>query len=106
MVVVAGVLAVIGILSRRSAETVLASRTRSWPRPPCRPRPQPRRAGQHFDSPGNVTAFTDSPIYARTSGYLTHWYFDIGARVKKGALLAEIATPELDQQLSQAETTW
>jgi RND family efflux transporter MFP subunit len=52
--------------------------------------------------PGNVAAFTDSPIYARTSGYLTHWYFDIGAKVKKGALLAEISTPELDQQLSQA----
>jgi RND family efflux transporter MFP subunit len=50
-----------------------------------------------------VTAYTDSPIYARTSGYLTHWYFDIGARVKQGALLAEIATPELDQQLVQAE---
>ena len=56
-----------------------------------------------FVLPGNVTAFTDSPIYARTSGYLTHWYFDIGARVKKGALLAEIATPEVDQQLAQAE---
>jgi RND family efflux transporter MFP subunit len=53
--------------------------------------------------PGNVTAWTDSPIYARTSGYLTRWYFDIGARVDKGALLAEIATPEVDQQLAQAE---
>jgi RND family efflux transporter MFP subunit len=53
--------------------------------------------------PGNVTAQTDSPIYARTSGYLTRWYFDIGARVKKGALLAEISTPELDQQLAQAQ---
>ncbi|MGD0790003.1 MAG: efflux RND transporter periplasmic adaptor subunit, partial [Terracidiphilus sp.] len=52
---------------------------------------------------GNVTAWTDSPIYARTSGYLTRWYFDIGARVKKGALLAEIATPEVDQQLAQAQ---
>jgi RND family efflux transporter MFP subunit len=50
-----------------------------------------------------VTAYTDSPIYARTSGYLTKWYFDIGARVKQGALLAVISTPELDQQLSQAE---
>jgi multidrug efflux pump subunit AcrA (membrane-fusion protein) len=44
--------------------------------------------------PGNVTSYTDSPIYARTSGYLTHWYFDIGAKVKKGALLAEIASPK------------
>jgi RND family efflux transporter MFP subunit len=55
-----------------------------------------------FVLPGNVTAYTDSPIYARTSGYLTKWYFDIGARVKQGALLAEIATPEVDQQLAQA----
>ncbi|MFP5205151.1 MAG: efflux RND transporter periplasmic adaptor subunit, partial [Acidobacteriota bacterium] len=47
---------------------------------------------------------TDSPIYARTDGYLLHWYYDIGAHVKKGALLAEIATPELDQQLRQAES--
>ena len=53
--------------------------------------------------PGNVTAWTDSPIYARTAGYLTHWYFDIGGRVKEGDLLAEISTPEVDQQLSQAE---
>jgi RND family efflux transporter MFP subunit len=50
-----------------------------------------------------VTAYTDSPIYARTSGYLTRWYFDIGAKVKKGALLAQISTPEVDQQLAQAQ---
>ncbi|HEX4287012.1 MAG TPA: efflux RND transporter periplasmic adaptor subunit, partial [Terracidiphilus sp.] len=50
-----------------------------------------------------TTAFTDSPIYARTSGYLTKWYFDIGARVKKGQLLCEIASPEVDQQFAQAE---
>ncbi len=53
--------------------------------------------------PGNTQAFTDSPIYARTSGYLAHWYFDIGARVKKGDLLADIETPEIDQQLQQAQ---
>ena len=44
-----------------------------------------------------------TPIYARTSGYLKQWYFDIGARVKRGDLLAEIETPELDEQLDQAE---
>jgi RND family efflux transporter MFP subunit len=57
---------------------------------------------QEIVLPGNAQAFTDSPIYARTSGYLTHWYFDIGARVEKGDLMAEIETPEIDQQLQQA----
>lgn len=52
--------------------------------------------------PGNIQAFTDAPIYARTSGYLKKWYVDIGGRVKNGQLLAEIDTPELDQQLQQA----
>ncbi len=53
--------------------------------------------------PANVTAFIDTPIYARTSGYLKHWYADIGTHVAKGALLAVIETPELDQQVSQAQ---
>ncbi|MBW8869368.1 MAG: efflux RND transporter periplasmic adaptor subunit [Acidobacteriales bacterium] len=56
-----------------------------------------------FMLPGNVTAYTDSPIYARTTGYLTKWYHDIGSHVKKGELLADIASPEVDQQLAQAE---
>jgi len=56
-----------------------------------------------FVLPGNVTAYTDAPINARTSGYLKQWFFDIGAKVKKGALLAVIESPEVDQQLVQAE---
>jgi RND family efflux transporter MFP subunit len=52
--------------------------------------------------PGNVEAFTDTPIYSRTDGYLKKWYFDIGAHVRKGDLLAEIETPEIDQQLEQS----
>src|ERR1700733_12484728 len=52
--------------------------------------------------PGTTQAFIDTPIFARTSGYLKQWYFDIGARVEKGQLLAVIETPELDQQLNQA----
>jgi RND family efflux transporter MFP subunit len=52
--------------------------------------------------PGNTQAFTDAPIFARTNGYVKSWYFDIGARVKKGQLLAVIETPEVDQQLQQA----
>jgi len=52
--------------------------------------------------PGSVQAFTDTPIYSRTSGYLKKWYFDIGSHVRKGDLLAEIETPEVDQQLDQS----
>ncbi|HEX4783548.1 MAG TPA: efflux RND transporter periplasmic adaptor subunit [Candidatus Sulfotelmatobacter sp.] len=54
--------------------------------------------------PGNVQPYISSPIYARTNGYLKKWYFDIGARVKKGQLLAVIETPEVDQQLQQARS--
>jgi RND family efflux transporter MFP subunit len=52
--------------------------------------------------PGTAQAFIDTPIFARTSGYLKQWYFDIGAHVQQGQLLAVIETPELDQQLEQA----
>lgn len=51
--------------------------------------------------PGNIQAFTVSPIYARTSGYLKKWYVDIGGRVKTGQLLAEIDAPEVNKQLDQ-----
>ena len=52
--------------------------------------------------PGNTQAFNDTPIYARTNGYLKHWYVDIGTHVSQGQLLADIETPEVDQQLEQA----
>jgi RND family efflux transporter MFP subunit len=65
--------------------------------------PQPATRAQDLVLPGNTQAFIDSPIYARTNGYLKRWYVDIGARVRKGELLAEIETPELDQQLRQAK---
>jgi len=54
--------------------------------------------------PGNVQPYISSPIYARTNGYLKKWYFDIGAHVKRGQLLALIETPEVDQQLQQARS--
>ena len=53
--------------------------------------------------PGTMQAYVESPIYARTSGYIKKWYHDIGARVAQGELLADIDTPEVDQQLSQAK---
>ena len=104
VVIVTAALAIFGVVSRRSAATVLAERTQELAAPTViAASPTPGAPVDSFVLPGNVTALTDSPIYARTSGYLTKWYFDIGARVKKGALLAEIATPEVDQQLAQAE---
>jgi RND family efflux transporter MFP subunit len=57
---------------------------------------------QELILPGQTMAFTDTPIYARTNGYLKRWYFDIGAQVRQGQLLAQIETPELDAQLRQA----
>ena len=65
--------------------------------------PEPATRAQDLVLPGNTQAFIDSPIFARTNGYLERWYVDIGARVRKGELLAEIETPELDQQLRQAK---
>ncbi len=53
--------------------------------------------------PGNTQPYVDTPIYSRTNGYLQKWYFDIGAHVRKGQLMATIETPELDQQLQVAE---
>ena len=64
--------------------------------------PTPSAATQEIRLPGTTQAFTDAPIFARTNGYVKAWYFDIGAHVKQGQLLAQIETPEVDQQLQQA----
>jgi RND family efflux transporter MFP subunit len=64
--------------------------------------PQTAGSGQTLALPGTLQGFTQSPISARASGYLKRWTRDIGSRVEKGELLAEIETPEIDQQLSQA----
>jgi RND family efflux transporter MFP subunit len=98
------VLGAAGVLRRVREGKVLAETTTALAAPTVIALPPQQAAPvESFTLPGNVAAYTDSPIYARTSGYLMHWYFDIGARVKKDALLADIATPELDQQLAQAE---
>jgi RND family efflux transporter MFP subunit len=65
-------------------------------------RPTRSEQGERLVLPGTVQAYIESPIYARTSGYLKSWYTDIGSTVRKGQLLAEIDTPEIDQQLAQA----
>jgi RND family efflux transporter MFP subunit len=66
----------------------------------------PKRAApsQEIVLPGNVQPYINSPVFARTNGYLEHWYYDIGAHVKKGQLLAVISSPEVDQQLQQAQS--
>lgn len=64
--------------------------------------PQKSSAGLDLVLPGNVQAFLDTPVYARTNGYLKKWYADLGAHVKAGQLLAEIDTPEVDDQLRAA----
>jgi RND family efflux transporter MFP subunit len=64
--------------------------------------PKPSGETEEIVLPGNIQAFTDTPIYARTNGYLKSWKVDLGAHVKSGQLLAEIETPEVDQQLAQA----
>ncbi|HEY2037339.1 MAG TPA: efflux RND transporter periplasmic adaptor subunit [Steroidobacteraceae bacterium] len=66
-------------------------------------RPQPNGSATELVLPGNLQANYEAPIYARTSGYLRRWYVDIGARVHKGQLLGDIESPEVDQQLRQAE---
>ena len=65
----------------------------------------PRRENAVTDTslPGNVQAFVETPIYARTNGYLKKWFVDIGGKVKAGDLLATIDTPEVDQELNQAQ---
>ena len=65
--------------------------------------PQRADPNQSLTLPGNIQAFVETPIYARTAGYLTKWYVDIGGRVRAGDMLAQIDTPEVDQQLRQAE---
>jgi len=63
--------------------------------------PQTEKPDVELVLPGSLLAFKESPIYARTNGYLVRWYKDIGSRVKKGELLAQIDTPEVDQELNQ-----
>lgn len=101
---VVAIVIVFGIHSRVAAETRLQQATVQAAIPSVNvAHPQPGDRAQELVLPGNTQAFIDSPIYARTNGYLERWYVDIGARVSKGQLLAEIETPELDQQLRQAQ---
>jgi RND family efflux transporter MFP subunit len=98
-------LLVSGIWSRVKARTTLDKETAQAALPAVSVVPPKRTSpADEIILPGNVQPFITSPIYARTNGYLKKWYFDIGAHVKKGQLLAIIETPEVDQQLQQARS--
>src|ERR1700761_5523997 len=104
VLVVAVILAVTGIIPRLRARTKLDQQTNDLAAPNVLvEKPKAGEPSQELILPGNMQAFTDSPIYARTNGYLKKWDFDIGAHVKKGQLLAVIESPEIDQELSQAK---
>ena len=105
VLLILAVFAVIGILRRMHAHTVLKDRTYDLAAPTVTVAPaRPGAPVDTFVLPGNVTAYTDAPIYARTDGYLVRWYYDIGSKVQKGALLATIDAPEIDKQVAQAES--
>ncbi len=92
-----------GIHSRVEAEATLQQLARASATPVVEVvHPKVGNDGQEIALPGNAEAFNDTPIYARTSGYVEHWYVDIGAHVRQGQLLVLIQTPELDQQLEEA----
>ncbi len=103
VLVVAGVLITLGILPRLRARQVLADQT-DYLASPAVTTIHPRAAApaEEVVLPGSIQAFKDAPIYARTSGYLKKWNYDIGAHVKEGATLAVIESPEVDEQLLQA----
>src|ERR1700693_6428273 len=105
VLVAVAALLVWGIWSRVSASTTLRAETAQAALPAVSVvSPKQTAPAQEIILPGNVQPFITSPIYSRTNGYLKKWYFDIGAHVKKGQLLAVIETPEVDQQLQQARS--
>lgn len=102
-VVFVGAVVYSGIHSRAAAESRLKQQTEEGAIPTVSVIfPSQGAPTNEIVLPGVTQAFTDAPIYARTNGYLKRWYFDIGARVKKDQLLADIDTPEVDQQSQQA----
>ena len=107
MAVVAAIIAAVvifGVTARRGTERALQKETAASAIPSVNVvYPIPSTLSSEIALPGNTQAFTDAPIYSRTSGYLKSWYFDIGAHVKKGQLMATIETPEVDQQLQVAQ---
>jgi RND family efflux transporter MFP subunit len=104
LLVVLAVVAAWGIVTRIQARTALEQRVQETAATLVAvTQVRPGASGDSLVLPGTLQAFVDAPIHARTSGYLKRWYVDIGAKVREGQLLAEIDTPEVDQQLRQAQ---
>ena len=101
---VVALLVLTGISSRLRARQALRKETNDLAVPAVTvTKPVPEPPAEEIVLPGNIQAFIDAPIFARTNGYLKKWYHDIGSHVKRGELLAEIESPEVDAQLQQAE---
>jgi RND family efflux transporter MFP subunit len=97
-------LAVIGITSRSASTVALQEQTNQAAELTVAVvTPEKGPATVSVDLPGQTQAYTEAPIFAQTTGYLKKWYFDIGAKVKAGDVLAEIDTPQVDQDLNQAK---
>jgi RND family efflux transporter MFP subunit len=93
-----------GLGHQRAVRAGLAADARELARTPVSvTHPQLNSSQLSVTFPANIQAYVETPIYARTNGYIKRWFVDIGARVQRGQLLAEIETPELDQQLRQAQ---
>lgn len=104
LVLIAAAIAISGIVPRLRDRQILEEQTRVSAEPVVATvRPQVQNPSRELVLPASIQAYIDAPIYARTNGYLRKWYFDIGSHVKKGQLLAEIESPEVDQQLQQAQ---
>jgi RND family efflux transporter MFP subunit len=103
IVICAAGLAVLGITSRSAANKVLQTQTDANAQMVVTVvSPEKSAARVPLQLPGETRAYIQAPIFAQTSGYVKKWYFDIGAKVKSGEVLAELDTPEVDQQLNQA----
>lgn len=104
VLVIVAIVVTSGIVPRMRAQKALQQETRLSAEPEIVvTKPQLSAPSEELVLPGNIQAFIDAPIYARTNGYLKRWYFDIGSHVKQGQLLAEIESPEVDHQLTQAK---